>query len=269
MPDRVDLHGLRVRLGEHTLVDGVDLALRPGEVVALAGPSGSGKTLTARSLLGLVDLAPGAEGTLEVEVDGVVHTPYAAPLPSRRARDRAFRAVRGRALGYLPQDAPRSLDPLARIGAQLQRVARLAGDARPVVDWLVRAGFPAAEAARVAGLHPHALSGGMAQRAGIALALARGSRFLVADEPTTGLDAPVQRQLLDAFRALADQGLGILLVTHDLRWLAALADTVHVMDAGRQVESLDATTLAQGTPRSATARRLVEAARAFASPGFP
>ena len=219
--DRLVLEGLQVQAGSRHLVRGVGLTVRGGEVVGLVGPSGSGKTLTARALLGLVDFAPGVVAAdLTLTCEGRDHRPY-DPLPTRRTeREHAFREVRGALLGYLPQDAPGSLDPAQRVGRPIEAVAARAGQPGDARVWLERAGFSADEAPVVLQRFPHQLSGGMAQRVAIALALARGSRFLVADEPTTGLDAAVQRQLVHTFRRLADEGLGVLIVTHDLRWLA-------------------------------------------------
>ena len=105
------------------------------------------------------------------------------------------------------------------------------------VPWLRRAGLQDSE--RVARLYPHELSGGMAQRASIALALARGSRFLLADEPTTGLDPTVQEEILAELLSLRDQGVGLLFITHDLRLVPRIADALLVMHQGRLVESLN------------------------------
>lgn len=254
------LRQLVVRAGDRTLVDGVDLRLAPGELVGLVGASGSGKTLTCRALLGLVDLVPGVvSADLVVPTPGGPRQPYAACHGAgRRRRDRAFRGVRGDVVGFLPQQAAAALDPLLRVGAQVALAASLSGRGpSDPAAWLVRAGFPGDDAARVAELWPHQLSGGMAQRVVIAQALARGSSFLVADEPTTGLDAPIRQRLVRALRQLADDGLGVLMVTHDLALLAGVADRVQLMDAGRIVEHWD------GPPQAATSepgRRLLAAA---------
>lgn len=250
MADALAVEGLGVRAGARVLLDGVSLRLAAGEVLALVGGSGSGKTLTCRAVLGMVDVAPGVvQGDVAITVAGVTARPYSSCRGvTRRERDRAFAGVRGALVGYLPQEA--ALDPFRRVGAQVGAAARLAGSALPPEAWLARAGFVAAEAARVASGWPHELSGGMAQRVAIAATLARGSRFVLADEPTTGLDAPVARSILAELRRLADDGRGVLVVTHDLRGLDGVADRIEVMDGGRVVG-----------PESEAGRALFEAAR--------
>ena len=130
-------------------------------------------------------------------------------------------------------------------------------EARPLT-WLRSAGFERPE--QVVNLFPHELSGGMAQRVCIALALARGSRFLIADEPTTGLDPTVQKGILDHVRRLRDSGIGILLITHDLRIVPTLAARVVVLHAGQVVDELDAQDLEAGSSPH-TRRLLVATAR--------
>jgi peptide/nickel transport system ATP-binding protein len=264
MADGIRLRGLRIQAGERVLVDGVDLDLQAGRLVALVGRSGSGKSLTTRALLGLVDLVPGVvEGRLEIAVGEALHTPYARPSRTRRQRDRAFRGLRGSVLGYLPQDARAALDPLARAGPQVAAAARLGpGDPDPA-PWLARAGLQDTE--RVRRLWPHELSGGMAQRVVIAQALARGSRFLLCDEPTSALDPTVQRAILEALRGLADAGIGVLLITHDLRVLPGLADEVRILDEGRLAEVTTADALRDGRLGSPAGRRLWEATRVVAA----
>lgn len=234
--------GLRVVAGTRELVHGVSLTVRTGEVVALVGASGSGKSLTLRALLDLVPARPGRVGG-RVTLDGV---------------ERSGASLRGE-VGLLFQDARASLDPLRTVAAQVRAAAALAGTPADPVALLARLGFarPAIDAER----HPHELSGGMAQRAALALALARRSRFLLCDEPTSALDAHLQVELVRLLRGL--DGVGVLFVTHDLRLLPGFADRVLVMDDGRVVEEaagLDGLTGA--------GRRLVEATAAIAAPGF-
>ena len=271
MPASVVLRGLTIEVGDRRLVDEVGLQVHSGQVVGLVGSSGSGKTLTARALLGLVDLEPGVvRADLRVQWEGQRFHPYEGRPRTRRERARAFASLRGDVLGYLPQDAPRTLDPLSTVAAQLARVARLGrAPERALGAWLEAAGFTAAHAEEVLPLYPHELSGGMGQRVAIALALARGSRFLIVDEPTTGLDAPVQHRLLQHLRALAHEGLGVVVVTHDLRWLGEVADAVVVLDQGRRVEALTSEALTSGQADSGAARRLLDAVRRLQSPGFP
>jgi ABC-type dipeptide/oligopeptide/nickel transport system ATPase component len=204
---------------------------------------------------------------MTIEAHGRTWTPYATclglrGLAGRRARDEAFAEVRKKVLGYLPQDARAALDPLVRVGRQVDEVRRLSGDPTPTAERLKQAGL--ADPERVARLYPHELSGGMAQRVGIAQALAHGSRLLVADEPTTALDPTVQAEVLAGLQALARRGMGLLLITHDLRLLPGFADEVLVLEAGRLVERTDATGLVAGRVHSEAAMRLLEATRKIA-----
>ena len=249
MADGVRLRDLRIETHDRVLVEGVSLQLQPGCLTVLVGASGSGKSLTARSLLGLVGARPGVTGgELEVEVDGNVHRPYT---------DGSFTKLRGGVIGWLPQDARGALNPLWSVGRQVREALRLAGQSTDVTATLTRAGFQDPE--RVACLYPHELSGGMAQRACIALALARGSRYLLADEPTTGLDPTVQEGILDELVALKQQRVGILLITHDLRLVPRLGDRLLVMATGRLVEDLPAQDLQKVS--APEARQLLEATR--------
>ena len=247
--DELVAEGLRIDAGARTLVEDASFHVGAGEIVALVGSSGSGKTVTARALLGMIPFAPGrVAGRVAVTVGGVTTTPRT---------DADFRPLRGGAVGLLWQDARAALDPLRTVGAQVLAAARLAGITPPAAELLARAGFP--DPTRVARLYPHELSGGMAQRAAIAVALARDSRFLVADEPTTGLDPSVQREILAQLSALAAAGRGLLFITHDLRLLPGFATRVVVMDRGRTVE--EAASIADLT---GAGRLLVEATRKVA-----
>lgn len=225
MPIRLEVDGLKVHAGAREVLRGVSFTLAGGEVVGLVGASGSGKSLCTRALLGLLPVRPGrTAGDIRLQVDG-------RALAPRTEAD--FATLRGGVLGLLFQDARAALNPLWTVGRHVREAATLAGtdpDPRP---WLERAGLPDPS---VASRYPHELSGGMAQRAAIALGLARQSRILLADEPTTGLDPTVQRGILAQLRAVADAGTGVLFITHDLRVLPGFADRVLVMDEGRIVE---------------------------------
>lgn len=267
MPDALTVTDLEIRAGARVLVRHGGLGVEAGEVVALVGRSGSGKTLTARALLGLVDVRPGVvRGRIEVRAGDATHRPAGAwHGGGRSVRDRAFRALRGRWISYMPQGAVGALDPLWTVGRQVGRSA--GGDPLP---WLGRAGFPASDRAAVAALYPHELSGGMAQRAVLAQCLARGSRYLIADEPTSGLDPEVRVEITAELRRLAGAGVGLLVVTHDLRALPHLADRVLVLDGGDLVDELGPDALSrEELPPSAAARRLVEGARRVHGRGRP
>lgn len=234
--------GLSAAAGGRRLLYDIGLHVEIGEVVALVGASGSGKTLTLRTILDLLPFRPGRTGG-EVRVDGAL---------------RSGASLRGE-VGLVFQDARASLDPLRTLGAQLQHAARLARAPAPGAELLARLGFPDPDAA--ARRYPHELSGGMAQRAAIALALARKSRFLFCDEPTTGLDAPVQAALVRELRGLRDTGC--LFVTHDLRLLPGFADRILVMDEGRVVEEATSIAALKGVGRV-----LVDATAAIAPPDW-
>ena len=213
-------------------LDAVSLTLEPGGAYVLLGESGSGKTTLARSVLRLPGRSARTTGRIEL-----------AGTDLLSLDERTLRQVRGRRIGYVPQDPTGSLDPLRRIGAQLAEVliAHAVADSRraaraAVRGLLERAGI--SEPEQVARSYPHELSGGQRQRAAIALAVCCGPELLVADEPTTALDALVRSHVLDLFGTLrADLGVAVLLVTHDL-WVARrIGGTVAVMRDGRIVET--------------------------------
>ncbi|MEV8464632.1 MULTISPECIES: ABC transporter ATP-binding protein [Streptomyces] len=226
-PERLDVTGLTVTHGAVRAVDSVSLTVHPGEVLVLLGESGSGKSTLARTVLGL----PGrtARVTGSVALSGT-----RLPLGERALSD-----IRGRRIGYVPQDPDAALDPLRRIGAQLVEVLlrHRAADGRRAARRAVPGLLDAAgltDPERAARSYPHELSGGQRQRAAIALALACGPGLLVADEPTTALDALVRARVLDLLTA---SGASVLLVTHDIAAARRVADRVAVMHAGRIVES--------------------------------
>ena len=216
--------------GPVAAVDGLDLTLRRGERVGLVGESGSGKTLTALALLGF---AP-AGGTLEgaVRLDGT----DLIGLDAGRLRD-----LRGRRIAYVPQEPLDALDPLFRVGDQIDEALR-AHDSEAAAGNGDRAGALLAMVGldRIAGLRrrlPHELSGGQRQRVAIAMALAHEPDLLVADEATTALDVTVQAEILDLLAALSrGRGRALVFVSHDLALVARLCERVVVLYAGRVVE---------------------------------
>ena len=249
-PGPLEVQGLRVAFGATTVVDGVSFSLAPGECVALVGESGSGKSVTARSLLGL------SGG--RVEVDRLT-------LGGRDLSgldDRAWRRIRGARIGLVLQDALVSLDPLRPIGREIDDALRLHSRLGPLerraraVEVLAEVGMPDPEARL--GQRSGELSGGLRQRALLAAALVLRPEVIVADEPTTALDAEVQRLVVDRLAALRDAGTAVLAISHDLGVVRRLADRVLVMRDGRVVEQ-GATADVLGSPETEYTRRLLAA----------
>ncbi|MEV4582913.1 ABC transporter ATP-binding protein [Nonomuraea jabiensis] len=216
-------------------VDGVSLEVGPGEILGVVGESGSGKSVTAMSVLGLVR-SPGRVVRGSVRFDGE----DLLALPARR-----LRRIRGRRIAMIFQDPMTALNPVVPVGAQIAeaiklhqpRLGRAAVRAR-VLELLASVGV--ADPAARYGRHPHEYSGGMRQRAMIAMALANEPDLLIADEPTTALDVTVQSQVLGLLdTARREAGAAAVLITHDLGVIAELADRVAVMYAGRVVEHGD------------------------------
>ncbi len=235
MEPLLDVKDLRVsfpaRGREVHAVRGVSFSVAPGETVAVVGESGCGKTATALAIMRL--LPPPGRIT-----GGAVM--YRGEDLLRRS-EREMRRVRGREIAMVFQDPQSSLNPVLTVGRQITEVLRehrglSAGTARAEAAALLRrVGIPAPESRL--DHFPHQMSGGMRQRAMIAMALAGGPRLLIADEPTTALDATIRAQILDLLRDLIrDTGMATLLITHDLGVVAGLAQRVVVMYAGRAVE---------------------------------
>ncbi|MEQ9946786.1 ABC transporter ATP-binding protein [Pectobacterium aroidearum] len=220
-------------------VKNLSFQVNAGEILALVGESGSGKSVTARTLVGL------AGENVDVQANAIELTRHDGGLCDLRyLTDRDWRAIRGREIGFVLQDALVSLDPLRKIGQEVAEPIRthrlLPRQQVParVAELLTKAGIPDPE--HRAAQYPHELSGGLRQRALIASALAAGPQLLIADEPTTALDATVQKQVLKVFTALAQAGHGVLLITHDLAVVAEVADRVIVMQQGALVEGGEA-----------------------------
>jgi peptide/nickel transport system ATP-binding protein len=237
----IELRGLTVDFDTGARVvralHGVDLAIAPGEAVGLVGESGCGKSVTWLAALGLLGARARVAG--EVRLDG--RDLIGAPVAD-------LEAVRGRRIAMIFQDPSASLNPVHRIGRQLTEALRLhraldgVAAAAEAVRLLDRVGI--ADARRRLGDYPHELSGGMNQRVMIAIALAGAPALLVADEPTTALDATIQAQILELLREIRrDTAMAMILISHDLGVVAEATERVGVMYAGRIVEEAPVATL--------------------------
>ena len=227
---------LRVHLftnrGVVRAVDGVGFALSAGGSLGIVGKSGCGKTMTALSLMRLIPSPPARIVSGRIMFDGEDVVALDEPR---------LRALRGNAMAMIYQDPMTTLNPVFSVGEQIAEAVRLHRDASRAaararaVEMLELVGIP--DPARCAQSYPHQLSGGMRQRAVIAMALACHPKLLIADEPTTALDVTIQAQILDLMRRLQQElGTAIILITHDLGVIADLVDTVVVMYAGKVVE---------------------------------
>jgi peptide/nickel transport system ATP-binding protein len=231
----LEVEGLRVeriRPGgrRDTIVTGADLALGPGETIGIVGESGSGKSMTARAIMGLLPRNLAASGQVRYRGRNLLGL-----------REREWQAVRGGEIGLILQDPFTMLNPVMTcgkiIGESLPREPRLSRDAqrREVLRRLAEVGI---RDPSVADRYPFQLSGGMRQRVGIAAALARDPRVLLADEPTTALDVTTQRDVLALIKGIqAARGMSMILITHDLRVAFAVCDRVNVLYAGSLIEA--------------------------------
>jgi peptide/nickel transport system ATP-binding protein len=248
----LEVDGLSVSFDGTAVVRDLSFRVARGECVAIVGESGSGKSVTARSLLGLA-----GRGSLVTS-----SSLRLAGRDLRSATERDWRAVRGSQIGLVLQDALVSLDPLRPIGREIGDAVRLhshlsAEDARTrVLSLLASVGMPDPERA----IHQRSgeLSGGLRQRALIASAIALDPPMLIADEPTTALDVTIQARILELLADVKSRGTGILLISHDLAVVSAIADRVLVMKDGRVVESGNTRELL-AEPREEYTRRLIAA----------
>jgi oligopeptide/dipeptide ABC transporter ATP-binding protein len=238
----LEIRGLKThfdtRDGVVKAVDGVDIHVDRGEVLGIVGESGCGKSVMSLSIMGLVP-KPG-----EV-VDGTI-TFDGKDLGALSPKD--VRGLRGEHMSMIFQQPGSALNPVQRSGVQIKEVFKLHRDwsknveQEKVVESLASVGIPDPESRAKA--YPHELSGGMAQRVMIAMALSCEPELLIADEPTTALDVTIQAQILDLIRDLQEtSGTAVILITHDLGVVAEMADRVAVMYAGEIVEETDVSTL--------------------------
>ena len=226
------INDLRIAIAGVDVVDGVSLTASAGRILAIVGESGCGKSLTALSILRLLPKAARiAAGTIDLEGTDLLGI-----------SDDALQGIRGNRASIIFQEPIASLNPLMRVGAQVEEALILHRGLsrrearREAVAMLASVGIPDAE--RRARQYPFELSGGMCQRVMIAAALICRPRLLIADEPTTALDVTIQAQILDLMKRLRDEvGTSIVIITHDMGVVAEMADDVAVMYGGRVVES--------------------------------
>jgi len=236
--------GLGVAIGRLTALEGITFAARKGEILGLVGESGSGKSLTAMALMGLLGRIGGRVTAGSILFDGQDLTTLSEP---------AYRRMRGKRIALISQNPMTSLDPIVRIGAQIDQVSRLhlglskaAAKARSI-DLMQQLRIP--DAATLHSAYPHQLSGGMKQRIVIAMALAADPDLIIADEPTTALDVTIQAQIIQIMVDMVrDRGLALILITHDMGVVAQACDRVVVLYAGRVAET-DTTEAIFATPR--------------------
>ena len=221
-------------------VDHVSYDLWPGETLAVVGESGSGKSVSAMSILGLIRQPPGriANGRILFEGRDLL-----------KLSRREMRAIRGKSIAMIFQDPMTSLNPVLTVGQQIAEAMTAhgdidAGEARERAIALLATGRACLMPADASDQYPHQYSGGMRQRALIAMAMANRPRVLIADEPTTALDVTIQAQVFEALKlAQAETQAAMILITHDLGLVAELADRVVVMYGGRVIETADVVTL--------------------------
>ncbi|WCS28714.1 ABC transporter ATP-binding protein (plasmid) [Methylobacterium sp. NMS14P] len=260
----VDVRGLSIAFpahGDEPVVEGIDLAVHPGECVALVGESGSGKSVTARSLLNLAGDGARVEAARFRIRD----------RDARRFREAEWRRLRGTFTGLVMQDALVSLDPLRTVGQEVGEVLtehRLVSGRAALTDrvhaTLAKVGMPRpADRARQ---FAHQLSGGLRQRALIAAAIAAEPDLIVADEPTTALDPGIQSQVLAVLADRVREGAGLLLISHDLALVARIAHRVIVMRGGRIVDAGPTRDVLE-QPRHLYTRQLLAAIPSTASRG--
>jgi len=243
MEDLLTIHDLQTHFFTHEgtirAVNGVNLRIGKGETLGVVGESGCGKSVTALSIMRLIPDPPGKIVGGAIVFEGI---------NLFKLSDREMRDIRGRKISMIFQEPMTSLDPVFTIGHEIMETLQLhqgmrREDARKAaIDALRTVGMPDPE--KILDNYPHELSGGMRQRAMIAMALACNPSLLIADEPTTALDVTIQAQILQLINDLKEQlSMAVMLITHDLGVVAEMCDNVAVMYAGHVVEYTDVDTL--------------------------
>ena len=248
----LEVHNLNVRIRGVPVLDSVSCRIEPGEIFGLVGESGSGKTMTSLAVMGLLPPGSQAQGSVSLGDEDLLSL-----------NERNLCSVRGDRIGMIFQEPMTALNPVQTIGHQVAETLRVHGKAnrkdalRIARERLDRVGLPEPEFPL--DRYPHELSGGQRQRVCIALAIALRPQLLIADEPTTALDVSTQAQILELLHSLVDdEGMSLMLITHDLAVVAGLADRIAVMRDGRIVEMAETTTLFTQT-RHAFTRQLLAA----------
>jgi len=260
MTPLLDVRDLSIGFGAaDPVVRDVSFRVMPGETLALVGESGSGKTITCRSVLRILPEAAQIRGG---QID--FNSPNGPPVDLLSINERAMRRIRGDQISMIFQEPMRSLSPLHRLGDQVAEVLKLHREMGPadakeaVLETFERVGFP--DPLRVWKSYPFEMSGGMRQRAMIAMAMVAKPDLLIADEPTTALDVTTQAQVLGLIKDLQrDTGMAVILVTHDLGVVANMAESVVVMNKGRIMESGPAPAVL-GAPAHGYTKKLFAAA---------
>src|SRR5690606_36216759 len=252
----LDIRDLSLSIGSTSILKSVSLSVAPGEILGLVGESGSGKSMTSLAVLGLAP--PRATLTGEIRLNGQIVS---------NAPDAALQKVRGRDVGIIFQEPMTALNPVMTIGDQVAETVRLHKKtsrkealtvARSVLD---RVGLPAEQFPL--GRFPHELSGGQRQRVAIAIAIALTPKLLIADEATTALDVTTQAQVLDLLKRLVrEDGMGLILITHDLAVVAETADRLAVMKDGELVEEAPVDRIRTGMAHDYSRRLLANATHA-------
>jgi peptide/nickel transport system ATP-binding protein len=248
----LELSGIHVSIGNTTILKDVALSVADRERVGLIGTSGSGKSILAMSVMGLTPSTVRVSGSALLDGEELIGS-----------SPQQFADIRGRSVGFVFQDPSAALNPVVKVGAQIELPLKRhyslskAERAERVERMLVKVGLDP----RLASSYPHELSGGQAQRVAIACALVTSPKLIIADEPTTALDAVTQLQIIQLLVSLVDDsGASLLFITHDFSVLARLTQRSYVMADGRIVEE-GTTAGLLAHPHSQAALRLVEAAR--------